>query len=106
MSEAPANSDPAELAKFEAVADEWWNPEGPLKTLHDINPLRVSYISERVTLKGACVLDVGLLGRGNNNRGRIGTHKRRTGLTVIPAENLGLYFRCRTENNFNSDPLP
>ncbi len=59
MSEAPANSDPAELAKFEAVADEWWNPEGPLKTLHDINPLRVSYISERVTLKGACVLDVG-----------------------------------------------
>jgi len=59
MNLASRNSDPAELAKFEAVADEWWNPNGPLKTLHDINPLRLSYVAERVHLKGARVLDVG-----------------------------------------------
>ncbi len=59
MNGPTSNSDPAELAKFEAMAGEWWNTEGPLKTLHDINPLRTSYIAERVTLKGARVLDVG-----------------------------------------------
>ncbi len=59
MSQASQNSDPAEVAKFEALAAEWWNPDGPLKTLHDINPLRLGYIDERVTLKGARILDVG-----------------------------------------------
>ncbi len=59
MSQTSQNADPAELAKFEAMAAEWWDPEGPLKTLHDINPLRLSYIEERVTLKGARILDVG-----------------------------------------------
>ncbi len=59
MSQTSENLDPAELAKFEAIAAEWWNPDGPLKTLHEINPLRLSYIEERVTLKGARILDVG-----------------------------------------------
>ena len=59
MSRTSENLDPAELAKFEAIAAEWWNPDGPLKTLHEINPLRLSYIEERVTLKGARILDVG-----------------------------------------------
>ncbi len=59
MSQTSENVDPAELAKFEAIAAEWWNPDGPLKTLHEINPLRLSYIEERVTLKGARILDVG-----------------------------------------------
>ena len=59
MSRISQNSDPAELAKFEAMAAEWWNPEGPLRTLHEINPLRLSYIEERVTLKRARILDVG-----------------------------------------------
>ena len=59
MSQTSQNSDPAEVAKFEALAAEWWNPTGPLQTLHEINPLRVGYIEERVTLKGARILDVG-----------------------------------------------
>ncbi len=59
MSRISENSDPAELAKFEAIAAEWWNPNGPLQTLHEINPLRLGYIEERVTIKGARILDVG-----------------------------------------------
>ncbi|MCZ6476268.1 MAG: bifunctional 2-polyprenyl-6-hydroxyphenol methylase/3-demethylubiquinol 3-O-methyltransferase UbiG [Gammaproteobacteria bacterium] len=59
MTQTPQNSDPAEVAKFEALAAEWWNQDGPLRTLHEINPLRLSYIEERVTIKGARILDVG-----------------------------------------------
>ena len=59
MNESTRNLDSAELAKFEALAAEWWNPDGPLKTLHEINPLRLQYIEERATLKDARVLDVG-----------------------------------------------
>lgn len=53
------NADAEELAKFEALAEKWWDPEGPLKTLHEINPLRLEYIDQRAPLKGARVLDVG-----------------------------------------------
>jgi 2-polyprenyl-6-hydroxyphenyl methylase / 3-demethylubiquinone-9 3-methyltransferase len=53
------NADPNELAKFANRADEWWDPNGAFKTLHEINPLRVAYIDARVTLAGARVLDVG-----------------------------------------------
>ncbi|HRO61644.1 MAG TPA: bifunctional 3-demethylubiquinol 3-O-methyltransferase/2-polyprenyl-6-hydroxyphenol methylase, partial [Burkholderiaceae bacterium] len=34
----PANSDPAELAKFQALAARWWDPESEFKPLHRINP--------------------------------------------------------------------
>jgi 2-polyprenyl-6-hydroxyphenyl methylase/3-demethylubiquinone-9 3-methyltransferase len=53
------NADAAELDKFGQMSDRWWDPEGPLSTLHDINPLRTAWISERVDLNGARVLDVG-----------------------------------------------
>ena len=59
MNKPSQNLDQAELAKFESLAAEWWNPDGPLKTLHEINPLRLGYIEERVTLNEARVLDVG-----------------------------------------------
>ena len=36
--------DPDEIAKFEAMADEWWDPDGKFKPLHQINPLRLDYI--------------------------------------------------------------
>lgn len=36
--------DQAEVAKFSAVAKEWWNPTGKFKTLHQINPVRLGYI--------------------------------------------------------------
>ena len=53
------NVDPAELAKFEKLASRWWDPESEFKPLHDINPLRLKFINDRVGLKGKRVLDVG-----------------------------------------------
>ena len=35
--------DPKEVAKFEAMADEWWDPNGKFKPLHMLNPCTVSY---------------------------------------------------------------
>ncbi len=53
------NVDPAEVSKFEQLARTWWDTEGQFKSLHDINPLRMSYITDRVELAGKRVLDVG-----------------------------------------------
>jgi 2-polyprenyl-6-hydroxyphenyl methylase/3-demethylubiquinone-9 3-methyltransferase len=53
------NVDQAEIGKFESLAHRWWDPEGDFRPLHDINPVRLDYIRERVPLEGARVLDVG-----------------------------------------------
>ncbi len=58
MQEAP-NADPAELAKFEALAQSWWDPKGPSKPLHDLNPLRLQYVQRIADLADKEVLDVG-----------------------------------------------
>lgn len=54
-----SNVDHAEIAKFEALAHRWWDRESEFKPLHDINPLRVNWIEERVSLAGKKVLDIG-----------------------------------------------
>lgn len=54
-----SNVDRAEVAKFEALAHRWWDRESEFKPLHEINPLRVSWIDERISLNGKKVLDVG-----------------------------------------------
>jgi 2-polyprenyl-6-hydroxyphenyl methylase/3-demethylubiquinone-9 3-methyltransferase len=54
-----SNVDHAEIAKFEALAHRWWDRESEFKPLHDINPLRVNWIDERVSLAGKRALDVG-----------------------------------------------
>ncbi len=59
MTETTQNVDPTEIAKFEQLASRWWDPESEFKPLHDINPLRLKWIDERVQLKGSAVLDVG-----------------------------------------------
>jgi 2-polyprenyl-6-hydroxyphenyl methylase / 3-demethylubiquinone-9 3-methyltransferase len=53
------NVNRAETAKFDLIAARWWDPNGESRPLHDLNPARLNYIAERVTLKGARVLDVG-----------------------------------------------
>jgi 2-polyprenyl-6-hydroxyphenyl methylase/3-demethylubiquinone-9 3-methyltransferase len=54
------NVDPAELAKFSALAHRWWDPTSDFKPLHDINPLRLDYIARRSRgLGGKTALDVG-----------------------------------------------
>ncbi len=59
MGASTQNVDPAEIAKFEALAERWWDPTSEFKPLHDINPLRLQFIDERASLKGKTVLDVG-----------------------------------------------
>jgi len=54
-----ANIDPSEQQKFDNIAATWWDPDGESRPLHDLNPARLAYISERVTLQGAKAVDVG-----------------------------------------------
>jgi len=51
--------DPAELAKFDASAARFWDPQGEFRPLHLLNPLRTRFVAERAPLRGARVLDVG-----------------------------------------------
>ena len=53
------NFDPAELAKFDALAARWWDAEGEFRPLHQINPLRLDWIRQHVRLDGRAVLDIG-----------------------------------------------
>ncbi len=57
--ENPVNVDPAEINKFSEQAAHWWDREGALKPLHQINPLRLNFIDEHSPLAGKAVLDVG-----------------------------------------------
>jgi len=59
MNAPHANVNPAETAKFDRLAARWWDPDGESRPLHDLNPVRLSYIADRATLKGARALDVG-----------------------------------------------
>jgi 2-polyprenyl-6-hydroxyphenyl methylase/3-demethylubiquinone-9 3-methyltransferase len=55
--------DAAEVARFEELGEDWWDFSGPMRALHAINPLRVSYIrdaiAKRSTFEGARILDIG-----------------------------------------------
>ncbi len=53
------NADLLELQKFGDLAHKWWDKNSEFKPLHEINPLRLGYIDELVSLKGKRVLDVG-----------------------------------------------
>ncbi len=56
--------DPKEVEQFSRIADEWWDPHGKFKPLHDINPLRVNYIKDRIEQhfgksEGLSLVDIG-----------------------------------------------
>jgi 2-polyprenyl-6-hydroxyphenyl methylase/3-demethylubiquinone-9 3-methyltransferase len=53
------NFSQAELDKFNELAHRWWDPQGPQKALHALNPARLGYVADRVALRGARVLDLG-----------------------------------------------
>lgn len=67
------NVDSGEIAKFNALAERWWDPNSEFRPLHDINPLRLNYIDERLDLPGKKVIDIGcgggLLSEGMARRG-------------------------------------
>ena len=53
------NIDLAEKSKFNALASAWWDPDGELRTLHDINPMRLAYIASHIDIADKKILDVG-----------------------------------------------
>ena len=84
--------DPAEVAKFEAMAAEWWNPNGKFKPLHMLNPCRLDYITSQIAaefdrdltqllpFKGLRILDIGCGG------GLLSEPMARLGATVVGAD--------------------
>jgi 2-polyprenyl-6-hydroxyphenyl methylase/3-demethylubiquinone-9 3-methyltransferase len=71
MAEAQTTLDKEEVARFATRAGEWWDPNGPFKPLHRINPVRLTYIRDQLarkfdrdikaaqSLEGLAVLDIG-----------------------------------------------
>jgi 2-polyprenyl-6-hydroxyphenyl methylase/3-demethylubiquinone-9 3-methyltransferase len=84
--------DPAEVAKFEAMAAEWWDPNGKFKPLHMLNPCRLDYITSQIAaefdrdltqllpFKGLRILDIGCGG------GLLSEPMARLGATVVGAD--------------------
>ncbi len=50
MSKA-SSIDPSEIGKFQAMADEWWDPSGKFKPLHMLNPCRLDYIASQIAVE-------------------------------------------------------
>ncbi|MGH8184154.1 MAG: bifunctional 2-polyprenyl-6-hydroxyphenol methylase/3-demethylubiquinol 3-O-methyltransferase UbiG [Rhodanobacteraceae bacterium] len=59
MTTSTHNADPEELARFGKLAHRWWDPDGESRPLHDLNPVRLAFVAERMTLHGARVADIG-----------------------------------------------
>lgn len=59
MSESGKRVDTAEVEQFGRLAAHWWDPDGPLHTLHAINPLRLDYIARAQSLAGLRIADIG-----------------------------------------------
>ena len=53
------NVDESEIRKFEELASRWWDQNSEFKPLHEINPIRVNYISKVINLAEKKVLDIG-----------------------------------------------
>lgn len=92
MQTAQSTVDPAEIAKFEAMAAEWWDTEGKFKPLHMLNPTRLDYITRQIAeefdrdlssdkpFDGLRVLDIGCGG------GLLCEPMARLGATVVGAD--------------------
>lgn len=105
--------DPIEVAKFAQHANEWWDLNGPLKTLHDINPVRLEWIQQFCFLPGKKVLDIGC-GGGVLSEGMAKAGAIVTGLDVevdaiktaslhAQDEGLSIQYVCEPVEEFTGD---
>ena len=78
-----ANADPSELRKFADLAAQWWDPHGPMRPLHEMNPLRLDWIDRLAGLRGKRVVDVGC-GGGILAEAMAGTGARVLGIDLAP----------------------
>jgi len=71
------NVDPSEIAKFDDIAHQWWDPNGEFKPLHEINPLRLAFIEGHTELNNRPVIDIGcgggILAEGLASKGAVVT---------------------------------
>lgn len=77
------NIDQTEREKFDSIASGWWDPEGPFRPLHDLNPARLKFVADRATLNGAKTVDVGC-GGGILAESLAGKGAQVTGIDVAP----------------------
>lgn len=92
MQSVQTTIDPGEIEKFQAMAAEWWNPEGKFKPLHMLNPCRLDYITAQIAaeferdlsadlpFQGLRILDIGCGG------GLLSEPMARLGATVVGAD--------------------
>lgn len=92
MTETRNSIDPAEVAKFQAMAAEWWDPQGKFKPLHMLNPTRLDYVTAQIAgqfgrdrdaalpFDGLTILDIGCGG------GLMAEPMARLGATVTGAD--------------------
>ena len=59
MNDEKPNVSQAEIDKFNCLAHDWWDPNGPMQPLHVLNPLRTAYIQNRLNLSGKRIADIG-----------------------------------------------
>ena len=52
MQAQSASIDPADVERFERLGESWWDPKGPMKPLHLINPLRLRFVEEQIAARG------------------------------------------------------
>jgi 2-polyprenyl-6-hydroxyphenyl methylase/3-demethylubiquinone-9 3-methyltransferase len=78
------NIDQGEIARFNALASRWWDPEGEFRALHALNPLRLDFIRERADLPGSRVADIGC-GGGILAEALAEAGARVTGIDMAPA---------------------
>jgi 2-polyprenyl-6-hydroxyphenyl methylase / 3-demethylubiquinone-9 3-methyltransferase len=95
MQAPPSTVDPSEVAKFEAMAAEWWDPAGKFKPLHMLNPCRLDYITSQIAAEfdrdlttplpftGLRILDIGCGG------GLLAEPMARLGANVVGADAAG-----------------
>ena len=81
--ESKLNVDRSEQEKFDAIASGWWDPEGPFRPLHELNPARLKFVADRAELNGARAIDVGC-GGGILAESLASKGARVTGIDVAP----------------------